>query len=137
MKFEKVFLILLGSVFTIVLSTAAHAAEKIGSMEAVWDAINKPSSAKSITKNPAPRKQIAHADNALMKNADAKLVRQRAIWRAKWEAQQLAKKQKNAAFSQPHDATNRAAVRPAWKQVPAAPTKTPVRQVVKKQPPKP
>lgn len=100
MKFEKVFLILLGAVITIVLSTPARAAEKLSSMEAVWNAISEPSRAKSVTNKPrtqkqvAPRKQIARADDALVKNADAKLARQRAIWRAKWEAQQLAKKQK-------------------------------------------
>ena len=148
MKFEKVFLILLGAVFTIVLSTPARAAEKLSSMEAVWNAISEPSRAKSVTNKPrtqkqvAPRKQIARADDALVKNADAKLARQRAIWRAKWEAQQLAKKQKNAAVTKAPIVTtpivaNRAAVKPVWKKASAAQTRVPVRQVAKYQPPKP
>ncbi len=100
MKFEKIFLILLGSVFIIVLSTPSRATEKLGSMEAVWNSIGVPSNAK---------------------NADAKLARQRAIWRAKWEAQQLAKKKKNAVVA----------------RSPVSPKTAPVRQVAKKQPPKP
>ncbi len=147
MKFEKLFLILLGIVFTIVLSTPARAAEKLSSMEAVWDAIGESSSVKSVTKAPfnkpgaqknaAPGKQITDADSTLVKNADAKLARQRAAWRAKWEAQQLAKKRKNAAVAKAPTLSNRVAVKPVWKKAPAAPTRVPVRQVAKKQPPKP
>ncbi|WP_299876759.1 D-alanyl-D-alanine carboxypeptidase/D-alanyl-D-alanine-endopeptidase [uncultured Cocleimonas sp.] len=126
MKFEKIFLILLGSVFTIVLSTPARAAEKLSSMEAVWNAVGVTPNA-----NPVAQKKAAPKTNkANNSQAEAKLARQRAMWRAKWEAQQRAKKNKNATVA-------KAAAKPVWKKPVAAPAKAPVKQLAKQQAPKP
>lgn len=138
MKIEKLFLILLGTVFSFVLSAPSRAAEKLGSMEAIWNAVGASSGAitatnpitqkeitaalrKPIAKKAAPKKQVARATNAraTTTQADAKLARQRAMWKAKWEAQQRAKNQKSAVVT----------------KAPAA--RAPVRQVAKQQPPKP
>ncbi|GAA0417518.1 hypothetical protein GCM10009133_27490 [Cocleimonas flava] len=148
MKFEKLFLILLGSVFTIVLSTSVRAAEKLSSMEAVWNSVGVTPNAAQVNNKPVAKQPVAKT--AAQKKADEKLARQRAIWRAKWEAQQLAKKQKNAAVArapvakpQVQRAVN-ATAQPAWKKPPVPQAKAPVRQIAqqprqqnKQQAPKP
>ncbi len=165
MKIEKLFLILLGVVFSIGLSSPSRAAEKLGTMEAIWSSVDVPSNAKTAKKPAikaiaqkktiaqkkkiaAQRKPVAKKAAPLAKNAAAKLARQRAMWKAKWEAQQRAKKQKNAVVAKTPavksqarklDKTQqmRAAAKLVLKKTPVSPVRAPVRQVAKQQPPKP
>ncbi len=121
MKFEKPFLILLGSVLSTVLSVPAYTEEKLSSMEAVWNSVGVSSATQPIVKRATPKKQLVHQAKAkpAAKNSaqeKEKLARQRAIWRAKWEAEQKAKKQKAVAQTA---------------------VKTPVRHIAKQSSPKP
>ena len=78
MKFDKTILILMGSLLSVLctFSTTAQAAGKQPAnqqgINAIWNSLGVSNTAKTNTE-------------------DAKLARQRAIWRAKWEAEQRAK----------------------------------------------
>jgi D-alanyl-D-alanine carboxypeptidase/D-alanyl-D-alanine-endopeptidase (penicillin-binding protein 4) len=78
MKFEKLLLVSLGVVFSFPMAFSLQATEKSQSIEAIWNSIEQKS------------KQKTRADQA--KKEDTKLARQRAIWKAKWDAEQKAKK---------------------------------------------
>ena len=133
MKFEKLFLISLGSAFSFILSLPLQAAGNLESLQAIWESaeLQKKAPKKTPQVSNAQRKQLIAArqkmkreallkqrkqqaqkkaqevarnntlnlavkslsQNASQKSAAAKLAKQRIIWKAKWDAQQLAKKQ--------------------------------------------
>ncbi len=84
------FLILMGSAFSVSFTVTVQAEKKLQSIDAIWDAVGV------VTQQPQmpPKNSVRNTPKA-----DAKLTRQRAAWRAKWEAQQrskaLAKQQPN------------------------------------------
>ncbi len=125
MNFEKVFLILAGSVLSALLTTTSlKAAEKLQTLDAIWNVaeVSKvpANRAKKPAVNPAQAKQTKYTreqyqaryknkqallkqrqklalnkkikfKKAVTKAPTSKLDRQRAAWKAKWEAQQRAK----------------------------------------------
>ena len=130
MKFEKLFLISLGSAFSFFLLLPLQAAENLESLEAIWNTtgfqkntLTKKVAPKKITQNSiAQRQQLIAArqklkreallkqrtqqaqqktqiQQASQKLAAAKLTKQRLIWKAKWDAEQRAKKQRLAKAS--------------------------------------
>lgn len=129
MKFERFFLITLGSVFTLLLSLPSQAADKLSTLEAIWNSaeLQQISAPKKVTKKAPSKKtsqqliaarqkikneqlakqraqQAAASKNSadkLAQQAADKLARQRKIWKAKWDAEQLAKKQQLSQRQKP------------------------------------
>ena len=113
MNFEKFILIIMGSVFSASFSVTAQA-EKLQNMDAVWKSVGVVNKSHSKDKAPVARqvaqkkaaqlaaqkkialqkllakKQVQQANKK--KGQVTKLDRQRAAWKAKWDAQQKAKK---------------------------------------------
>jgi len=142
MKFEKLFLILLGSAFSFFLSLPIQATDKLESLEAIWDTaelqknavVKKVVPKRTAQQNNAQRQQLIavrqklkreallrqraqqskHKTQANTRNnssniavikltqqasakfATDKLAKQRMAWKAKWDAEQRAKKQRLA-----------------------------------------
>ena len=109
MKFEKLFLISFGVIVSIPMSFSLQAKEKLQSVDAFWEsasvintqAQNKKSEQLLVAavkqklqrQEAAEKKARKNTQNPVQKNKeDAKLARQRAIWKAKWDAEQKAKK---------------------------------------------
>ena len=163
MNFGKLFLIMLGSFLSLLLTFSSLAAEELESLEAIWNSAGiQQTAGKNSAKKVVPNKQAAInnaqrqklaaaqrkqqqqqalqrkrqqqaqavARNNAQKLADEKLARQRKIWKAKWDAEQLAKKQKIARANQ----QKQARIAASQKQQKSQAVKTVVH---KKAPPKP
>jgi len=122
MNFEKTLLIVTGSMLSVLLTAPLQAAEKVQKMDAIWNSVSVPVGVTNITKKAHPptftRKQYQaryKKEQALKQKRVAqkpvtrkvvsqknmsKLDRQRAAWKAKWDAQQ-AKKLAQAKPQQP------------------------------------
>ncbi len=128
MNFEKTLLIVTGSVLSVLLTAPLQAAEKVQKMDAIWESMGAPaSSAKNKANKKAhpptftrkqyqarykkaqalkqQRAKLATQKSIAKKSASqknmSKLDRQRAAWKAKWDAQQAAKKLAQAKPQQP------------------------------------
>lgn len=117
MNFEKMSLILLGSMVSVTMSvSSSQAAEKTGSVEAIWSSLestkkqaasmDKPLSTDQLVKavkqklaKQGVNKKAARLNLQLppKKQKMSKLDRQRAAWKAKWLAEQDAKKKQASA----------------------------------------
>ncbi len=149
MNFEKPLLIMTGSVLSVLLTAPLQAAEKVQKIDAIWNSVGVPASAKNTKAVPttfvkytkkqyharyqneqalkkkrefavAKKKQVVQ--KAVSKKSLSTLDRQRAAWKAKWEAQQ---RSKNIAQAKPQRVAPKA-VAPARKQVAAVQQTNPV-----------
>lgn len=112
MFIKKLILISLGSVlsFTLSLPVLAQGAEKLQSMDAIWNSMDVAKNQAVIPARKVLQKAVKTTNpvmtraqyQARFKNNNSKLARQRAAWKAKWNAQQKANKsiQKEQASKQ-------------------------------------
>ena len=113
MNFEKTLLIVTGSMLSVLLTAPLQAAEKVQKMDAIWESMGASASSANnkVKKAPPPtftreqyqarykkeqalkqkRSKLA-AQKAVSQKHMSKLDRQRAAWKAKWDAQQATKK---------------------------------------------
>ncbi len=112
MFFKKLFLISLGGFLSVTLPFSTQAAEKLQTMDAIWNSLDVPEkqyvnkTTHAVAKQTAPIKKQQKLSRkakpamtraqyqARFKNKNkSKLARQRAAWKAKWDQQQKAKEQ--------------------------------------------
>ena len=112
MKFIFSLLLLVGSIFSLVSSLTVNA-EGLPSIDAIWNNVGV---TKKVIQPPArvPKQQVvAHQ----AKKQKTTLERQRAAWRAKWEAQQRAKKSRSLQVAQKKPVPlTKAQYQERWKQ---------------------
>ena len=128
MKFEKLFLISLGALFSFQPIVSLQAAESLQSMEAIWNSVGvaqttthaKKEPVKTVQNKYSEQKLVAAVKNKLEKQENAKrqlvsvkkqtiqrkpivtkLDRQRTMWKAKWDAQQKAQQKKLLVSKEP------------------------------------
>ena len=113
MNFEKPLLIMTGSVLSVLLTAPLQAAEKEQKIDAIWNSMGVSANVKNKNTYPATfvkytkkqyqaryqneqalkkKRQFAAAKKKPAQKNTSKLDRQRAAWKAKWDAQQAAKK---------------------------------------------
>ena len=106
MKFEKLILILMGSVISVSFSVPTQA-EKLKNINALWDSLGVANQKKLSVNAPvthakafvAKKPRVKQSRHVNVKREDIKLTRQRAAWKAKWDAKQRAKKQTQLAHN--------------------------------------
>ena len=111
MKFEKILLISLVVISSFSENSSLQAAQKLKPVEAIWNAVSVADTTNNKITHPVTAQQrkqnqqliaaakakmklqsAADTSQASQKNSgDSKLARQRALWKAKWDAEQLQK----------------------------------------------
>lgn len=142
---------MLVSGLSFVMSVSTTAAEKLQTMDAIWDSVGVSDSASLKTKQAQPVRRVASVVKQVKKSPakltraqyqsryknqqDQKLARQRAAWKAKWDAQQKAKKNVVVKQSQKQAVVIAAKKNPIKKAIRHKPRVTPiVKKEIQKQP---